>query len=614
MTSLLTLTPDEEALKGRVCEAFDLMEERHKSHRPEWERYYGMYRSYREFADVYRSENAPGRDDVIRDAQDTWGAELFIPYIFSTVETILPRMLSNRPRMLVNPRRSDSEANAPNMRALIDSQQERIGYELKLQKTAKSGLIYGLGVQKVFWRLEQGGQKGLVPGPYGPEEGIVGGGVDDPDVENVDIFDWFWDPYAGEVEKCRYVLHRTWRDHRYVMDRIQSGKWRQLSEEDVRSLGPSAKYDETIDARMKAAGHRDWQGRGGGQMHEVWEYWDQRDGIVVTVLDRQVPVQHGPHPYWHGQLPFVIYRPTDAAIEQMPGIGEVDPIEDLQREMNTLRRQRRDNAALVLSRVFAYAEGFVNPDDLVFFPGAAIETQGEPRDLLFPIDVRDIPNSGYQEEQNLQADIERTTGISDPVSGTGDASQTATGVQLVQAAANVRIQLKSRRLEAETAKPACRMFGSMNQQRILEVGEMEVRTPGPPQPGQPERRWNWLQLGPKDLMGEFDYEPEGGSTAPENVPQMRQDAQMFMSLFNGNPNVDQMQVIEHALTLFGIKQPGQWIVPNPVSQSLPDALVQMGADPEQVQEAMQLAQQMDQERAQGGEPSRNGSEPQEAAA
>jgi hypothetical protein len=594
LASLLTLTDEEQALKERVNADYSVMEERHKSHRPEWERYYGLYRSYREFADTYSSATPPGRDDVLRDAQDTWGAELFIPYVFSTIETILPRMLSNRPRMLVLPRQKDSEENAPKMRDLIDSQQERIGYELKLQKTAKSGLIYGLGVQKVFWRLEERQRKGLVVGPQGPMEGMVAAGTDDPDVENIDIFDFFWDPYASEIPKCRFVLHRTWRDHRYVMDRIKSGQWRELTEEDVRSLGPSAKYDEVMDSRMKSAGHRDWRSRG-NQMHEVWEYWDQRDGIVVTMLDREIPVQSGEHPYWHGELPFVVYRPTDSGIEQLPGIGEVDPIEDLQREMNTLRRQRRDNAALKLAQVFAYAEGFVEPEDLVFFPGAAIETRGEPRDLLFPINVGDIPNSGYQEEANLTADIERTTGISDPVSGAGDASQTATGVQLVQAAANVRIQLKTRRLEAETAKPACRMFGSMNQQRILKAGEMQVRTPGPPQPGQAERRWNWLVLTPRDLMGEFDYEPEGGSTAPENVPQMRQDANQFMQLFRGNPNVDQRMVLEHSLTLFGVKQPAQWFVPNPVPQNLPEVLVQMGAPPDKVQEAIEQARELEQQ-------------------
>ena len=589
----VTLTPDEEALKQRVREDFDQAEERHKSHRRPWERYYGMYRSYREMADAYSSATPPGRDEILRDAQGEWGAELVIPYVFSTVETILPRMLSSRPRMLVMPRNRRSEDNAPHMRQLIDGQQERIRYELKLQDTGKSGLIYGLGIQKVFWRLEKTKRRVLVPGATGPEPGFVEGGWDDPDVEDVDIFDFFWDPFASELEKCRYVIHRTWRDHRYVMDRVKAGVWREMTDEDVRSLGPGSKYDEVIDARMVAAGHRDWQTRG-NQLHEVWEWWDRRDNQVVTMLDREVPVQQGDEPYWHGELPFVSFRPTTSGMKQLPGIGEPETIEDLVREMNTLRRQRRDNAALKLAQVFAYAEGFVNPDDLVFFPGAAIETQGEPRDLLFPINVGDIPNSGYQEEANLQADIERTTGISDPVSGAGDASQTATGVQLVQAAANVRIQMKTRRLEAELVKPACRMFGGMNQQKIL--SNREIRIPAPPQPGQPERRWAWVELGPSELMGEFDYEPEGGSTAPENVPQMRQDALQFMQTFGNDPQIDPLMSREHALTLFGVKQPHQWVRPEPVPQSLPDVLVQMGADPELIKEAIEQAQELEREK------------------
>jgi hypothetical protein len=603
----IQLSPEEEQLKQRVCSDFDFAEERHKSHRTVWERYYRMYRSYREFSDVYSAATPRGRDTVMADAQDEWGAEMFIPYAFSTVETVLSRMLSSRPRMLVLPRNSRSEENAPNMRLLIDSQQERIRYELKLEDTGKSGLIYGLGVQKVYWRLEKKQRMGLVPGAGGPQPGLVDAGVDDPDVEDVDIFDFFWDPFASEIEQCRFVIHRTWRDHRYVMDRVRAGVWREMEEDDVRSLGPTSKYDEVIDARMIASGHKDWRTRG-NQLHEVWEAWDHRDNKVVTMLDRQVPVQQGDHPYWHGELPFATYRPTTSAIKQLPGIGEIDPIEDLVYEMNTLRRQRRDNAALKLAQVFAYAEGFVEPGDLVFFPGAAIETRGEPRDLLFPINVGDIPNSGYQEEANLQADIERTTGISDAVSGAGDSSQTATGTQLVQAAANVRIAKKGRRLEYETAKVATRMFGGMNQQRIVESqAKREIRIPKPPMPGETERRWAWKQLGPAEMMGEFDYESEGGSSAPENVPQMRSDAQAFIQNFGDNPHVDQRMVMEHALTLFGIKQPQQWVLPDPVPQTLPEALVQMGFDPAKVNEAIQYAQQLEQEKA--ADPNMNGAAP-----
>ena len=66
----------------------------------------------------------------------------------------------------------------------------------------------------------------------------------------------------------------------------------------------------------------------------------------------------------------------------------------------------------------------------------AIPVNGDPRDFLFPIPVPELPASSYREEDAIVDDIQRTSGISDPVTG-GDvgASETATGVQLVQQAA-----------------------------------------------------------------------------------------------------------------------------------------------------------------------------------
>lgn len=623
----LDLSAELEALVKEVREAFELSDNQHRTYRDRWSHLFGMYRSYEEFRNSYEGSSPRDKDLGLMDAKREWGASLFIPYSFTVVETILPRMMSNRPRMLVLPRNKASEDNVENMRATIDAQQERISYELKCQDTAKSGLIYGLGIQKAYWRSDVRERSVLQPRIFGGwKKGKVRDGFDDPDVENVDIFDFYWDPFAGTISQCRYVIHRTWRSTRYVLDRIESGAWNNpagLDAEEIDGMGPSSKYGEIHGQRMDAAGMGEWDARG-NQLHEMWEFHDGRR--VITILDREVPVQMGPNPAWHGELPFAAYRPTTQGINQLPGIGEIEPIEHLQREMNTLRSQRRDNATLKLQQVFAYAAGLVEASDLQFFPGSAIAVNGDPRELLFPINVGDIPNSGYQEEGGLKSDIEMTTGISDPVTGGGDASQTATGVQLLQAAANVRIQNKTRRIEVETIKPVTRMFGALNQQKILE--NRDIRVPAPPVPGEPERRWAWVTIGPGELAGEFDFEPEGGSTAPENVPQQRQDAMQLMQLFGGAPDVvDRKRVVEKALDLFGVKNPETWLVPD---QRIPLQFLTLlegaGVPAEGIAQLLEQARQMEEEAAKGSpnlqqpqEPEvpdepQNGSQPERARA
>jgi hypothetical protein len=222
-------------------------------------------------------------------------------------------------------------------------------------------------------------------------------------------------------------------------------------------------------------------------------------------------------------------------------VSVIDPIEDLQRELDWLRTDRRWNAMMKLHQTYAYNDGVVDPAQIKIGPGRLIPVNGDPRDLLVPLTVGDIPNSGYQEEAALRADIERTTGVDDTVAGNdGGAAQTATGVQLVQAAAGVRIQAYTRRMELELIKPqAVAVAGA--EPAAHRGWSSEMRVPSMPRPGEPDGAGRGGRSGRRQMAGEFDVEPEGGATAPDNVPQDRQDAQMLMAGRWADPGVDPHQ-------------------------------------------------------------------------
>jgi hypothetical protein len=324
-------------------------------------------------------------------------------------------------------------------------------------------------------------------------------------------------------------------------------------------------------------------------MHEVLEFHHE-DGRVVTVLDKQIPVQIGKTPYRHGQMPFAVFRPATAGIPQLAGIGVIEPIEQLLREMSTLRSQRRDNAALTLAKVFAVSDGAVDLNDLQFFPGAVIPVHGEPRDFLYPIDTGDIANSSYNEEDRINQDMDRVTGISDTVTG-ADASQgaaaTATGVQLVQAAANVRIQRQTRRLEVELVTREASQAVSLNQQKIIEAQQRQLKIPRLPEPGETGPVWDTRILTPPELMGRFAIDVEGGSTAPKNMPQQIQLAQTMLQSFQGNAQVDQTALLVRVLELFGMTHPQAFVVNQdpPLNQDVLDRLEQAGVDPTLIEAA-----------------------------
>lgn len=592
---MVELTTEDKALLDQITKRLKSVEDTlHKRHTERWDHFGSLYHNFQGLKDAAARGTAKDRYPLLQDARREFGHELFIPLTFSTVETVMARLVAHRPRMLVLPQNGRSERNVENMRGTIDYQQDRIDYETILHDVGKSGLMYGLGVQKTGWRrrIQKGSR--VVPSSWVLQklgkpwklETYDETLVDDPIAEQVDIYDWFWDGYASEIDNAGWVLHRPWRNRGYVLDKFASGDWQMPEGVDVAKAldeegGSAQRYAKAWEGRLAARGMPKPSERD-SDIHEVWEYHDRSH--VVTVLDGKWPVAIGSNDVWCGRLPFQTYRPTKV-LNSMVGKGEIEPVEDLQLEINMLRTDRRWNALLKLHTPIFYNDGVIdNPHDIKWGPGEMNPVNGDPRDVIYMPNVGDIPNSSYQEEASLLGDWERTSGISDSSAGADSgAAQTATGIQLVHAAGAVRIQLKARRLEVEIIKQGARHWIKLNQRHIL--AEREMRMPALPGPDEPERRWTWLKVGPAELAGEFDVEPEGGSTTPENIPQKRQDAQMKLQLLGQRQDVDQRRLLVSAMEDLGFKHPETMLAPEArVPPKALDYIVQAleaeGADPQ----------------------------------
>lgn len=613
-------SPQDRAILMKVRQGHDSAERLHKVYRSRWDDYYGLHRNYRRLVTSHaQAESENDRDDVVRDAQREWGAELFIPYVFTVIETVTPRILLNDPQMLVRPKKGKVEKEqADRLKYLFDDRQQEIGYALRLQPTVRRGLKFGLGAQKVFWdkqtRMRPVMEQAMpVEGEERPPYMVANNGAlrevvidEGPQVEDVDVYDFFWDPAAKDISTCRFVIHRTWRDMGYIRRKVESGAWRQnLDLKRIEGLGSEGDRGEIWAERMKAAGLSDFDTRQ-GRLHEVWEWHDGES--VHTVLDKALVVQSQANPYLHRELPFQIYRPTMQEGEFV-GIGEIEPIAHLQYELNTLRSQRRDNATLVLQKAFMYTEGLVDPADLVIGPGVGIPVSATNLDeVIKPIMIGEIPASGYEEESALKSDIEMTSGISDPVAGGeggGSASsETATGIQLVQAAANVRIRHKTKNLEWETIRPAAGQFLELWRQHMKEEVTVMIEDPAE------ATGFRFEQVTPADVHAPLMVIPASGSTEPENTPQKRNDALALYNQFSGNEQVDQRKLALHLLRENDIADPEAFLVeqePRLDPRIVNMALAQVGVDEEQAEQVMAMSLAVDAQMKQG----QNGAAPEE---
>jgi hypothetical protein len=601
------LSDEAQARLNEVKKFYADAEPTHLHYRRSFSRLYRLWRSYRGMrADALKATSKSDVDDVLNSARAGFGAPLFIPMVFGIVETTVPRMLSTEPHLVVTPADPQSEDNVDGMKLIVNRQQHDTRFVLSAQTVGKSGLIYGIGWGKTTWIeekkttpvLEQKlmpvldpqsnapltelqpvideatqmpvadpqnpGQPLMQPQPVmapqwvpsAPREQIKYAG---PTFESIDIFDAIWDADAYDARTLGGFIHRSWMTDATCKAMFEGGEWR-LPEgwtvEDALRSGGRSRKDEVWSDRMAAQGINTAK-NSEREIHEVWEFWGPRG--VTVVLDQEVPVawQDG-YPYWHGEKPFQPYRPTEVPHE-MVGIGEIEPVEDLQREMNVLRTQRRDNAALVLQRPFAYFDGFLDPDQIDFSPGAFWPMDGPPQELIFPVPLQDIPFSSYREEESLNADASRAVGLSDSVMGGDDqgAPETATGVQMVHAAAGLRVQFKTRRFEIETVGSVCEQWVALNQQHVIE----ERVVPGPPKPGEGDREYSWYPIGPAELAGSFAIECEGGSMSPQNDAVKLNEAVQTYTMLRPDPLVDPRKLLVDVFKALGKKNPEAFLAP-----------------------------------------------------
>jgi len=568
------LSDEHKVALTKTVKGVETAEKVHNAYLSRWKEAYQLHRNHtaiKEYVGTARDQDA-----AMRDAANYWKAQLFIPLIFSAIESIVPRALSNNPTMTVRPKVPTAAPKAKLIKELIEQQQRNISYDLKLQPTARRGFKYGLGVQKTYWektvrRVVKREPRKILRGDKAVQAEIVT--FDGPQVEDVEIADFFWDPAAKDVETARWLIHRTWRDIHYIKARMEQGDW--FIGGDGEPLSP-----EAITEHLKMIGE---SGRGGmdssslwgdrldslgisgqdtraGRDHEILEYHDRER--VYVIVNRQFVAVCDITPFWHKEMPFQIFRPTLQEGEFV-GISEIEPIKHLQHELNTMRGLRLDNAKFVVNRVTAYMEGMVDPETLKRGPGALIPTIANPNEILFQLPVEDLPASSYRETEEIQANFDRATGIDDSTAGAGAAGDTATGIQLVQGAANVRIAHKTKNLMAETIRPAAQQFLELNRQHLSGTEPIRIDTE--------DGGYSFEDIRPEDVAQDVDISPDAGSTEPENRVQKVNDALTVFNQLVNNPQIDQRKLVIYLLEQNDVPDPESFLAPE--APNVGDALM-----------------------------------------
>lgn len=522
-----------------VVDAFKVADEARKPREDKWKKFYELYRSHIE-----------KRDDGL--------SNLFIPIVFSAIETVLPRIVeavfASRPYLAMLPREPEDVDNAKIMETLIDYQLvDKMNIVRKFSDFIRECLIYGTAVAKVTWRFETRPKIVRVPkyevfgvkfGETTQEEKTVF--YDDPEFEPIDIFDFFIDPDATSIDDAAYCIQRSYRSLSYLKNQADNGIYENIDKlEGVSGSGSLTSGERASDIGLGASS--------GGKKLEVLEYWT--DDRVITVVERQVVIRDIKNPYYHRRKPFI--NIVDIPVpHEFYGIGEVEPIEYMQYAYNDFVNQIMDNMNLSINKMWiANSQSDIDPTQLISKPGHVIWAEDVTGDLR-EVALSDTTGPAFNMLGLIEQQTQNVLGVFDYIKGaTPSRAETATTVTSLQEAANMRFKQKIRTIEVMGLRELGRFMIQLNQQFVDR--ERVIRIVG-------EEGQMFFEVDPGEINGEFDLIPVGSSVDPVANKFSRQN--QLMNLYNTvgmNPMINQQEFLKIIFDAYDIKEQTRLINPMP---------------------------------------------------
>jgi len=422
--------------------------------------------------------------------------DIALNYCFSTIETIVPIMTDNRPRLYVVPQERTDEQAARLADAVLEWLWSNVLHmDIKLPQIIRSALIWGTSFLKVYWDS------------YKNEIGI----------SVLDPHEIFVDPEAIDFDEARYVIHAVIRDIAYI---------RRAYPEHGYEVQPDTNYSSLRDEeRLETTG--DWKADIGKKalVLECWlrepdeleEYVEETpegpvtkkqpkypQGRVITVANNIV-LRDIPNPY--EDFPFIKFEDYQVP-NRFWGQGEIEQIVLLQQEINKRKAQIMKNADLIANPpLIVPRDSGVDADNLTNEPGMILEPNTmESRPIW--MDAKELPSFVFNLLERSKFELDSITGVHDVTQGRRPTGITA-GVAIaeLQEAAQTRIRLKVRIMEAALCRAGFKIL-----QRVKDnYDELHyLRIIG--EDGRPQI----VEFTGKDINFDFKIQVEAGSSMPVN--------------------------------------------------------------------------------------------------
>lgn len=465
---------------------------------------------------------------------------------FATINVIFPAISVARPKILVKANEQSNDDRSLFAQAILNYWWGHYDFHAPFRRASKDYLILGHGWMKVGWKTVEGtrlmteaeldsaymdevakrdeylAENPDMEGEVPTDDDIAASLVesmnvsmiveDRPYMERVSPFDMFVDPNATCLDDARWIAQRLVRP---LEDVRADKRYRQSARLNVTgtSISPI-----TMDRTQRNRFQDDVQ------FVTIWEFYDLVTGQMCVFSDNgDYLVNPMDFPYAVGH-PFSMIRNYDVPEHFYP-IGDLEMLEPMQLELNATRTALMNNRKQ-LARKYLYRKSAFGPDGLAALRsdidniGVPVEDESRPfGDMVAPMPHIPLSADLYNQSEIISGDIREVSGVSEYQRGVSpQVRRTATEAAMIQDATNARSTDKLRTIESFIRDIARKQL--MIAQQFL-TGEQMARVTGA------QGKTMWLPYTRDDIIGEYDFEVEAGSTQPLNEQQQRQDALML---------------------------------------------------------------------------------------
>lgn len=397
-------------------------------------------------------------------------ARVFDPRVFRVIETITPRMVANEPTGSFYPSGDGSSDATHILNAMTKYDWRRADMFPKQVNFVKCLLIFGTAFGRNYWDFREEEKTQMVPKKINGrlvwtptnKKKIKVTTFDGPNFECLNIYDCYPDPNSTNLENMRWFIYRMFKT---------------VAELEAENDARGGEYWKNLDVLKRAMEDKKNKKKAGVKPDNL-QYREHRRTMLstqellgqdesnpdFTVLVRYtrggwcfyVPefagvegfsgiIREVENPYFHADLP-IVYGVDYPYPGELYGMGEIEPIDRIQRAINAVLNQRLDNVQLNLRTMWKVKKGAgVDMHTLVSSPGNIVTT--DDMAAVEAIQVPDVTGPTFVQTMTyLTSALQNGSGITDYTVGVGSntnvGNSTATGTRLIQSEANAQFKLK----------------------------------------------------------------------------------------------------------------------------------------------------------------------------